>query len=315
LLREGSLRAVVECALVGAAPLALAVALAVVLGYVDLGHGALLHFVVNPVAFHRWPLVLLLNFGPLLLGGVAGLAAWRWSRAEPEPAVALVAAAGVFYFFADVPDMGGVWVGWRAGHLLLIGFGILTGVALDAVWRAGRVARALTIPILLSAGVLAAPTTVVDVYNAQDIGNRERTAMFPWTLILSKAEQEGLQWIRRATARDAVVQVDPRVRHAGTWAYIPAFAERRMYAGLPIAMIPMQPYELASDNVTFGIFHAPKARDAWEMARFLGVGYLVIGEPERERYEEAVEMLASDPTLFHPVFQNDALTVYEVASR
>jgi hypothetical protein len=161
----------------------------------------------------------------------------------------------------------------------------------------------------------ALPTVAIDVYNAQDIDNRGQAATFPWTLIITPQEREALDWIRHATPPDAIVQMEPQARYSGTWAYVPAFAERRMVAGLPGSMIPMRPYRLATDNVMFGIFRASKVKDMWEMAHFLGIGYLLVGEPERERYQEAVELLASDPTLFHPAFHNEAITVYEVAGR
>ncbi|MCA1584418.1 MAG: hypothetical protein LC791_06485 [Acidobacteria bacterium] len=302
-------------ALAAGAPVAAAVGLSVILGYVNPAHGSLLHFGPNPVAFHEWPFVLLLNFGPLLLVGLAGVLAWRWSHAEAAPAAALAAASLGFYFFADVPDMGGVWVGWRAGHLLLMALGLFTGVALDALWRTRALVRVAGVTALALLATAALPTVAIDVFNAQDVENRESAPLFPWTLILSRAEIEGLDWIRRSTPADALVQVDPRARYAGTWAYIPAFAERRMYAGLPISMIPLRPYELATDNVSFGIFRAPAAKEAWEMAHFLNISYLVVGQPERERYEETTEALTKDPVLFRPVFRNEALTVYEVTPR
>lgn len=314
-VRERAWRALAEGGLVAVAPVAVAVAIAVVLGYIDPTHGSLLHFFANPVALERWPLVLLLNFGPLLIGGVVGLVVSRGSRAEIAPVVALVAASLFFYFFADVPDMGGVWVGWRAGHLLLIGLGMLTGVAIDALRMQSRPIRWVGGCVAAVLFALAVPTVAIDVRNARDIANRDRMPLFPWTLVLSKAEIEGLEWIRRSTPPDAIVQVDPQARNAGTWAYIPAFAERRMAAGLPISMIPLRPYQLATDNVVFGIFHAPTAKDAWEMAHFLGISYLVIGDAEREANHDGEKILAADPALFRSAFHNDALTVYEVALR
>ena len=73
----------------------------------------------------------------------------------------------------------------------------------------------------------------VDVYNAQDVNNRSMGADFPWTLIITPQEREALDWIKFATPEDAVVQVEPYIRGAKHWAYIPAFAERRSIAGLP----------------------------------------------------------------------------------
>jgi hypothetical protein len=302
-----------QCAILGGLPVVVAVALSSVLGYTDPRHGMLMTFGLNPVARHRWPLMLFLSFGPLLFAGISGLLRPGWLKRDGAAATALVVSAIAFYFLADVPDQGGVWVGWRSGHLLLIGFAMVGASTLTAAWKF-QAARVPLIVVLVLTIVPAIPTVAIDVYNAQDIDNRAYAATFPWTLIITPPEREALEWIRRATPVDALVQIEPQARHSGTWAYIPAFAERRMAAGLPGSMIPRRPYELATDNVTFGIFRAFTPKDAWEMAHFLGISYLFVGPPERERYSEGVEILAKDPTLFKPVFHNEAVTVYEVAN-
>ncbi len=303
-----------QAAILGGMPVIVAVATSSVLGYTDPEEGLLIDFGLNPIAAHRWPLMLFLSFGPLLFAGLAGPLRPGWIRRDGAAAAALVASALAFYFLADVPGADGVWVGWRTGHLLLIAFAVIGAAGLTAAWRF----PSLRVP-LVAVSVLvilpAVPTVAIDVYNAQDITNRGQAATFPWTLIITPPEREALEWIRRATPPDATVQTGPEARHSGTWAYVPAFAERRMAAGLPGSMIPFRPYRLATDNVTFGIFRASKARDAWEMGRFLGIDYLLVGEPERDKYKEAVELLASDPTLFRPAFHNDAVTVYELAPR
>ena len=45
------------------------------------------------------------------------------------------------------------------------------------------------------------------------------------------------------------MQVEPTARDSETWAYMPAFGERRMTAGLPISMIPVQKYKEASERI------------------------------------------------------------------
>jgi uncharacterized membrane protein len=281
------------------------------LGYTDADEGFLLRFGLNPVAFRRWPYVLLLSFGPLLLVGVAGLLRVRWVARDGAAAAALVLTAIIFYFTADVPDMGGVWVGWRSGHLLLVGFAIIGAASLTAAWQRSLWRPALTLAIVVAV-LPALPTVAIDVYNAQDIANRAEGPGFPWTLVLSPAEREGLNWIRANTRADAIVQVEPFVRDAGTWAYVPAFAERRMAAGLPISMIPLRPYRQAVESVRLGIFQATKAEAAYAMARSLGVNYLVVGQPERRAYQASLTLIAGRPDLFAPVFSNQALTVFRV---
>jgi hypothetical protein len=312
LVQQHSLRSMPACAILGAAPVAVAIGLSSALGYTDPAEGMLFGFRLNPVAFQSWPYVLLLSFGPLLIAGIAGLLRLRWVLDRGAAPAALVISALAFYFTADVPDMGGVWVGWRSGHQLLIAFSIIGAAALTAAWQR----RSLRVPIavlVLLATIPAIPTVAIDVYNAQDISNREQGPSFPWTLIITPPEREALTWVKNATPADAIVQVEPTVRDSGTWAYVPAFAERRMAAGLPISMIPLAPYREASENVRLGIFQALSAVDAHRMARRLRIDYLLVGEPERATYEPAIALMRGRPDLFRPVFQNSAITVYGIS--
>jgi hypothetical protein len=311
LVQQRRLSAVLQCAVLGAAPVAVGIGVSSALGYTDPGEGLLVQFGLNPVATRRWPLMLVLSFGPLLVAGVIGLARWRWAITQGAAAAALVVSAVVFYFTADVPDMGGVWVGWRSGHLLLIAFAIAGAALLTAVWphRARRTIAAAACVVLV---IPALPTVAFDVFNAQDVENREQGPAFPWTLIITPPEREALDWIKSNTPADALVQVEPRVRDAGTWAYVPAFAERRMAAGLPISMIPLRPYQHASDYVRDGIFRAAAPDQAYVTASSMGIDYLVVGPPERAGYPAGVAQLATRPDLFTPVFQNDAVTVFRV---
>jgi hypothetical protein len=312
LAQQRALESIFQCAILGAAPVAVGIGVSAALGYTDPGEGLLFQFGINPVALNKWPYVMLLSFGPLLFGGLAGLLQPRWLLGAGASAGALVVSALVFYFTADVPDMGGVWVGWRSGHLLLIAFSIIGAAVLSTGWQR----RALRVPIVVMvflAVIPAIPTVAVDVYNAQDITNRDQGPSFPWTLIITPPEREALTWLRRATAADAVVQVEPYARDSGTWAYIPAFAERRMAAGLPISMSPLDPYRIASENVRAGIFQALAAGDAHKMARRMRIDYLYVGEVERQNYAPALALIASRPDLFTPVFQNSAATIYAVA--
>ena len=109
-----------------------------------------------------------------------------------------------------------VYVGWRAGHLLFIAFATLTACAVQEMARIHdglkRVGLA-TCAIVLALGV---PTFAVDLYKTQDVSNRRQAAGFHWTLVLSPADLHALDWIRRFTPQDAVVQVDPWARRPWT---------------------------------------------------------------------------------------------------
>jgi hypothetical protein len=312
LLQARAWQAVIPCAILGGGTAAIGALLTRVLGYTDPQAGNLIQVGLNPVATRSWPFMLLLSFGPLLILGTLGLFRAGWVRREGAAATALVIAAFAFYFLTDVPDMEGVWVGWRSGHQLLIGFSVITGALLTACWRE----RWLRWPIaagLVVLCVLAIPTVAIDVYNAQDVSNRNQGPSFPWTLVITAPEREALEWVKRRTPPTAVVQVEPIARGNGHWAYVPAFAERRMAAGLPGAMIPFRKFEEASETVQLGIFKATSARDAHTMAAALGIEYLLVGDVERRAYRGAIDEIAAHPEYFPEAFKNDAVTIYAVA--
>jgi uncharacterized membrane protein len=222
-----------------------------------------------------------------------------------------VCAATGFYFLTNVPDSGDVWVGWRAGHLLLIAFAVLSAAAASAAWQR-RSRRALLVIVGTALVLPALPTVAIDVFNAQDITNREQGPEFPWTLVITPGEREALDWVRTETPPTAVVQVEPNVRGAKHWSYIGAFAERRAVAGLPGSMIPMKPYRMAADDLYRGVFRGRNASDSHRMARFLGVDYLFVGLPERRAYPDVIHHIANTPELFSIVFKNDAVTIFRV---
>src|SRR4029453_3027986 len=99
------------------------------------------------------------------------------------------------------------------------------------------------------------------------------------------------------TPQNAIVQVEPYVRDSKTWAYVPAFAERRMSAGLPISMVPLDKYEAASMLVR-GVYQETNAASARDRAVKLGISYLIVGRPEREAYPQFEALLRTRPDLF-----------------
>jgi len=218
----------------------------------------------------------------------------------------------VFYFFVDLRGHQYVYVGWRAGNLLFIAFTVLSAYALQEIGR-GTTSRRLAAAALFIVGAAsAAPTFAIDLYNTQDIDNREESpGGLRWTLVLDRDEVEALAWIRALTPQDAVVQIDPFPRDAYTWAYIPAFAERRMAAGLPISMVPLEKYEKASQEVKT-VFTAGTGQAAHQRAVELGIDYLFVGRPEREANPQLEDRLGQRPDLFQPVFRNNTISIYFV---
>lgn len=313
LVQQRALGAAWKCAILGAGPAIVGAALTNILGYTDTGAGTMIELGVNRVAARQWPWMLFLSFGPLLLIGVAGLVRWRWLLREGAAAAVIVAIALAFYFLVDVQDMGGVWVGWRSGHQLLIAFSIIGAAATTWAWK-HRGWRVPLVVVLLLLFIPAVPTVAIDVFNAQDITNRHQGAGFPWTLIITPDERAALEWLKRSTPPDARVQFEPDARGNGHWAFITAFGERRMVAGLPIAMIPLSKYEHATKNVHQGVFQAATPEQAHAMAVYLQIDYLLVSGAERRTYPGVVAAFDGRPDLFEPVFKNDSVTIYRISA-
>lgn len=305
--------AVPVCAACGAVPVLAAVGVAEFFQYVDRSGGSFVTVGLNRAAVtHTW-WNLLLNFGPILpLVALGSLLALRLRDTRFVPAAVLVAVALGFYFFVDVPQVGG-WVAWRAGHIVLMAGAVFVGLVLQeaaavssASWRRAS-AAALAILILA-----ATPTVAIDIYNAQDTDNAYDSPNFPWVLRLSNDELEALAWLQSNTRPWDLVQVDPIERGAGSWAYIPAFAERRMAAGVPISMVPVTKYEALSYEIQDKVFRQFTPEDVVSGANTYNIRYLYLGRQERRRWPHMDEMLRGAPHLFARVFANDGAIIYRV---
>jgi uncharacterized membrane protein len=171
-------------------------------------------------------------------------------------------------------------------------------------------ARKLAGVVALIALVAGLPTTLIDVYNAQDITNRSAGPGFPWTEVLDIEHQEAMTWLRRATRPTDVVQLDPTARGATTWTLIPSFGERRMAASLPRTLVDVPEYHERSARV-HDLFATANAQQAWDIARALRIDYIYVDAVERRAYPEGVAKFEGTP-LFQRVFRNGEVTIYKV---
>jgi hypothetical protein len=310
LFRSRQWRAIVPAGLAAALPLAGALAITFALGYVDSGGGELVRVGVNPLATHNAPMVIFLSFGPVLIGVALGiLLALRSGTLSRFTALWFVLAlCATFYFFVDLPDSQNS-VGWHASKVAFIAFTPLVGFGLQEAWARRGWLRAAAAAAMAVVAAAALPTVAIDIYNTQDVWNRAMGPGFRWTLLLSPDEVEGLAWIREGTFKSALVQVEPVVRGRDTWAYIPAFAERRMSAGFPLSMIPLAKYEQAIERIR-EIYQSQSGRQAYDLAVGRCIDYLVVGPPEREKYPALEPLLDAHGDLFVRAFRNAAVTVY-----
>lgn len=295
----------------GAIPLALSVLVARSLHYLDSsGAASLVEIALNPMAVQHVWIALVLSFGPMLILGAAGAYVAVRRRTTPFLAIsAIIVVSFAFYFFVDVRDHQHVYVGFRAGHFLFVAFAVLAGYALQELGRAGGRTRVVTVAASVVLALVSLPTFVIDLYNTQDITNQSADANYSWTTVLTPDEVAAFAWLRSSTPPDAVVQFEPHAREGRRWADGPAFAERRMSAGLPISMVPLAKYEAASQKV-MALYQEQDPDVAFDRAARLGIDYLVVGPPERRMFPHFEATLRSKPSRFREAFRSGDVSIY-----
>jgi uncharacterized membrane protein len=160
--------------------------------------------------------------------------------------------------------------------------------------------------------VIGLPTTLIDTYNAQDIGNRRMGPGFRWTITLTPDEQDAYRWMRTQTPREAIVQMDPVAHGRETWSQLPTFAWRRMAAARPISLMNIPDYTERSRKA-HRIYAERNAETAALLARELGIDYIFIG-PAEQRANPAASLakFGNREDLFQLVFANAGTRIYAV---
>jgi len=251
---------------------------------------------------------LLLSLGPALVPAALGLAiAVRSNRSRPLLAGSLLAliALVVMHFVVLTGDAS--WVGFRAGQMILIAVPALVAAGLAATGRWQHVAIVTGIVAL----VVGLPTTVIDIYNAQDITNLAPGPGFPWTQVVDREQRDALDWVRRATPVTSTVQNDPLAHQMTTWSIIPSFGERRQAAGTPRTLVQDPEYTERSARVQT-MFQTTNAREAYDLARALHIDYIWIDGTERSAYPAGMPKFDASPQFFAPAFRNDEIAIYRV---
>lgn len=294
-----------------AVPVAAAIAVTRASGVLE-GAGAAL--VLNPGALFapQAAVVLALALGPLLLPAGVGLTRLRHTPALDRAAVGL-ATGTVTFFTVSLGAADPLWVGWRAGNLLLVTLPGLAAAGLVAIVDCRRrLVRLAGIAVVALAFALGSVTTAIDWFNAQDVENEWPGPGFKWTLALSPAQQAAFDWIRRQTPPRAIVQQDPVVRGRDGWVNIPAFGQRAMAAGLPISLV-QQPYHRERSDRVHRLFTTLDARAAWAEARALRIDFLYLDAADRAAaLPGALDKFERSPEFFQAVFAQDDVRVYGV---
>ncbi len=288
---------------IAAIPVALAVQWGAASRVMD-GAGSALELGFSGMSRHSPVATLLLSLGPVLVPALAGL--WRAHGPERRPTILALAGivAGLFLlYFVRISEAS--WVGFRAGQLLLISIAVLLARTLDALTTGRRIV--LSVAVLL----IGLPTTAIDTWNAQDIGNRRPGPGFRWTLWTTAPQREAFEWLRDHTDPTAIVQMEPLTRGREHWSLIPSFAGRRMAAGLPISLLPLPVYRERSEMVQ-KLFATADPAEASTIARRLHIDYLYVDRDDVAAHPEGVAKFETDRARFEPVFSNPEVVIYRV---
>ena len=286
-----------------AVPVVLAVAWAAVSRMTE-GAGSAIELGFADISRAGVAATLLLGLGPVLLPSLAGMRRLPSLSRLPIVLATTGLLLGLFLLYC-VRISEGSWVGFRAGQMLLVSIPILLARAFASL---GTRATAILATIIFLVGV---PTTVLDAWNASDIGNQREGPGFRWTLTTTRDQQQAFAWIRAHTPADAIVQMEPIVRGREHWTLIPSFAGRRMAAGLPISLLPQPEYLEASERVR-SIFASSSADDASDKARRLRIDYLYVDGTDTAAYPDGVRKFDEHPALFSRVFTSGDARVYKV---
>jgi hypothetical protein len=251
---------------------------------------------------------LMMSLGPLLIPAVLGV--WRVPR-RAWPALAGTILGLVVFYFVRL-SVEGSYIGFRAGQLLQLALPGLAALFFARLWSAHRHSRAAAVAMAILLFVIGLPTTIIDTYNAQDIGNRRMGPGFRWTVTLTPDEQAAYRWMRTQTPRDAIVQMDPIAHGRETWSQLPTFAWRRMAAARPISLMDIPDYSERSRKA-HRIYADRNAEVAVLTARELGIDYVYIGPAEQKTNSAAaLGKFAQREDLFTEVFANASTRIYKV---
>lgn len=264
-------------------------------------------FLRGPWAF------LLLSFGPALFFAPFGIgAAIRASRRLVVALGVLMLVSAVVFLQLDLRGHENTQVTFRTGQLWYICLAILLAFAIDTLRSARTVASRLALALLILATVASVPTVAMDWYNAKDISNIENSpGNFPWTLHISPDDQVAAAYVHAALPVDATVQTDALPRDRNTWAFITAFARRRMATGNGLFTLNPTRY-LPNLNEIHTAYATATAAEAHAIFDRLGVDYVYVGDVERRVNGDQVHKFWQRQDLFQPVFWKGSVEIYRI---
>ena len=273
------------------------------------GAAGVVQYGLRGYASNKPVLTLVLSLGPLLIPALLAVAWPRQLGRAAWPSIAGTALGALVFYFVRL-SVEGSYIGFRAGQLLQLALPGLAAVFFAAIWRQSHRAALAIAAIGVAIGL---PTTLIDIYNTQDIANRAvAPGGFRWTITITPEEQEAFRWIRTSTLPGAIVQMDPVAHGRETWSYLPTFAWRRVAAARPISLMAIPAYDERS-RMAHQMYARVGAEAAARTARQLGIDYIFVGPVEQGAIPpDRLAKFDERPDLFRLVFSNARTRIYEV---
>ncbi len=294
-------------AAVAAVPVGAALAWCVMAGTFE-GAGGAVAFGLSRVAVNAPFALVGLALGPVLAVALLAVILRPW-REWPIATALIAVVCGLALLYFVTLTLEPIWIGWRAGQIILVTIPALVAASFAHLQDAGR--RGVVIAIAVIVLAVGLPTTAIDAFNAQDIGNTREAAGFRWTVVVGPDTLAAARWIRGATPEDAVVQMSIGPRRRETWTLIPTFAERRMAAGRPISLMHSREYDDLSDQVD-AMYRTTDPAEAAQLARRLRIDFIFVDDVERSAFgEPAIAKFEGSP-YFSRVFSSGPAAVYSV---
>ena len=158
------------------------------------------------------------------------------------------------------------------------------------------------------------PTTVIDIYNTQDITNHSEAPAGSLDADADAGRTAGLRLDREQhrPGGDRSRSIRSRATRSTGPTCRPS-RERRMAVGLPISMVPLAKYQQASEAIRTDLRRGSRCA-AYERAVRAGVNYVIVGPPERDAHPGVEATIQLDRrTRCRWSSRTDTISIYEVA--
>jgi hypothetical protein len=224
---------------------------------------------------------LLLNWGPLLLLGLAGIL-----RHPPDFPVRILSFYLAVCFFLilfvqlDLPGLSDISL--KLGHfanvvLLLLAAGFLDRMLLSSA------KRMLWIPAVVLLLLPSGMTWVMDAYNSSDVQNHR------FTTYVSGSDQEILTWMRDHLPGGSTVLQCSQDYEEFVFDVIPPLAERSVFLGNRIfsRIFQVSAEEINQRKaVVTSILKSGSDQQVWKVASEAGIDYFYFGSREAVRFAD-----------------------------